>query len=380
MDGQYGKNSGRARGVVISCVLLALLLAAAWYWFSRRPAQQATEHPSPAQPAPTAETASGAPSQPEKITQSIPSPTVIDLDNLKSDAQTQSLMDRRKQQYGVNAGVDAIVKADESIKVGGITIPMSEILEKIRLKKGDVIEKDLAETPQQRDARLRRLLYKRLDQAEEEYHRLEKKLSDEDIRSNPELYDKYSQRLAQLKKTLELYGQLKALNTRIDKARQQIEGLSGAEREAAMARLKSMLDERKALEAQLKALVIPSEGVEAYGIYVVRPGDNIWNIHFLFLKDYFARKGITLSPQSDEPDPQGYSSGVGKILKFSENMVYIYNIRQHKLDVNLDLIHPRSKIVVFNMAEALSLLDQIDYRNVKQIKFDGETLWIPAEQ
>ncbi len=61
-------------------------------------------------------------------------------------------------------------------------------------------------------------------------------------------------------------------------------------------------------------------------------------------------------------------------------MVYIYNIRQHKLDVNLNLIHPRSKIVVFNMAEALSLLDQIDYRNVKHIRFDGETLWIPAEQ
>jgi hypothetical protein len=374
------KNSGRARGVVIVCLLLVLLLTAAWYWFNRRSVGQSETNPPSVQSSTTEKTPSGAKTQPQKITQSIPSPKVIDLDNLKNDAKTQALMDQRKQEYGVNAGVDAIVKPDESITVGGITVPMSEILEKIRIKKGDVIEKNIEETPEQRETRLRELFYKRLAQAEKEYHRLEKQLNNPDIRSNPELYEKYSRRLAKLKKTMELYDRLKALNTSIDTARRQLEDLSGAEREAAMVRLKSMLAEKKTLENELKSLVMPSGGVEAYGIYVVRPGDNIWNIHFLFLKDYFARKGITLSPQSDEPDRRGYSSGVGKILKFSETMVYIYNIRQHKLDVDLNLIHPRSKIVVFNMAEALSLLDQIDYRNVKQIKFDGETLWIPAEQ
>ena len=380
MDGRYRKDSGRARGVVIVCLLLVLLLAAAWYWFNRTPPGPSGENPTSPQPATAGKTTGGANTQPQKITQSIPSPKVIDLDNLKNDARTQALMDRRKREYGVNAGVDAIVKPDESITVGGITIPMSEILNKIRIKKGEKNKKNLEETPEQREARLKKLFYKRLAQAEEEYHRLEKTLANPDIRNNPDLYDKYTRRLGRLKKTMGLYDRLKELNTRIDTARREIEGLSGAEREAAMVRLQSMLDEKKALEKQLKSLVMPSGGVEAYGIYVVRPGDNIWNIHFLFLKDYFARRGITLSPRSDEPDRRGYSSGVGKILKFSETMVYIYNIRQHKLDVDLNLIHPRSKIVIFNMAEALSLLDQIDYRNVKQIKFDGETLWIPAEQ
>ncbi len=380
MEGQYRSDSGRVRGLVIFIVLVLLLLTGAWYWYSRRNVSHQAAAPAP-QPQATAQKQAGAAApQPQKITQPVPSPAVVDLDNLQNDAAARSLMERRKQQYGVGAGVDAIVKSDESIKLGGITIPMNEILEKIRLKKGDVIEKSLDETPEQRQARLRKLLYKRLAQTEETYHRLKEQLAAVDVGSNPQLHEKLSRRLAELEKAMELYDRLKTLNARIDALREEIESLSGSAREAARAKLKALLEKRESLEAELRKRVMPSDGVQAYGIYVVRPGDNIWNIHFLFLRDYFARKGITLSPRSDEPDRRGYSSGVGKILKFSEKMVYIYNIRQHKLDVNLNLIHPRSKIVVFNMAEALSLLDQIDYRNVKHIRFDGETLWIPAEQ
>jgi len=368
MDRQYRKTPSRTLWLVIALVVLGSLLAAAmWFWFKKQDAQL------PAADKPTTETS--------KVTKPIASPKVIDLDNLKNNAQTQSLMERRKQEYGVQSGVDAIVKSDESITVGGITIPMSEILDKIRLKKGHVIEKDLNEAPDhQRDHRNRKLLYERLAKAEEAYRALEKKLTEPDIQNNPELYDQYSKRLAELKKIVELYQRLKALDARIDAHKQRLEGLAESEKTDAREHLNRLLDEKKKLEAQLKALVMPSGEVEAYGIYVVRPGDNIWNIHFVFLRDYFGHKGIALSQLSDEPDRQGFSSGVGKILKFSENMVYIYNIRQRKLDVNLNLIHPRSKIVVFNMGEAFSLLDQIDYRNVKQIKFDGETLWIPAEQ
>ena len=104
---------------------------------------------------------------------------------------------------------------------------------------------------------------------------------------------------------------------------------------------------------------------------------NIWNIHFTFLKDYFGLRGIQLSPREDEPDNQGISSGVGKLLKFSEKMVYIYNIRQRRIDVNLDLIHTLSKIVVFKMKQIFTLLDQIDYKHVNRIQFDGDTLWLP---
>jgi len=119
---------------------------------------------------------------------------------------------------------------------------------------------------------------------------------------------------------------------------------------------------------------------DAYGIYIVQAGDNIWNIHFQFLKDYFDHRGIALSPLADEPNRRGSSSGIGKLLKFSENMVYIYNVRERKIDVDLNLIHPLSKIVVFKMKQVFTLLDGIDYGRVNRIQFDGETLWIPANQ
>jgi hypothetical protein len=120
--------------------------------------------------------------------------------------------------------------------------------------------------------------------------------------------------------------------------------------------------------------------VQFFGIHVVQPGDNIWNIHFKFLKNYFENKGISLSPLADEPDQRGLSSGVGKLLKFSENIVYIYNVRERKLDMDLNIIQPLSKIVVYNMNQVFALLNQIDYNQVNHIHFDGETLWIPAEQ
>jgi hypothetical protein len=133
-------------------------------------------------------------------------------------------------------------------------------------------------------------------------------------------------------------------------------------------------------DLQEKVLEDDAAGTEVYGIHVVKPTDNIWNIHFRFLKDYFEKRGITLSPRSDEATTNGYSSGVGKILKFSENMVYVYNVRDHSLDIDLNLIHPLSKIIVFDMGRVFALLDQIDYENVNRIQFDGETLWVPAKQ
>jgi len=119
--------------------------------------------------------------------------------------------------------------------------------------------------------------------------------------------------------------------------------------------------------------------IRYFGIYIVKPGDNIWNIHFRLLQDYFNHKGIPLSPRADEPGQNGRSSGIGKILKFSENMVHIYNVREKRLDVDLNLIEPMSKIVIYNMEKVFSMLDQIDPEGVENIQFDGETLWIATE-
>ena len=120
--------------------------------------------------------------------------------------------------------------------------------------------------------------------------------------------------------------------------------------------------------------------IKEYGIYVVTPGDNIWNIHFNLLKDFYEYKGINVSSEADEPVDQGMSSGVGKILKFSETMVIIYNLIEKKVGSDIDLLDPLSKIVVYNMDEAFSLLQEINYENIDRIQFDGKTIWIPAKK
>lgn len=149
-------------------------------------------------------------------------------------------------------------------------------------------------------------------------------------------------------------------------------------------RMKKILDEVRLRRGEILEtdLVIGARGEESdeFGIYVVQPSDNIWDIHFKLLKDHYDHKGIQLSPLADEPDRLGYSSGVGKILKFSENLVHIYNLRERRLDSDLHLIHPLSKIVVYNMRRVFALLDRINYKDVNRIEFDGETLWLPAVQ
>ncbi len=208
---------------------------------------------------------------PEKIQVPSTAEPVIDYNRIEEDKELKALMQQRKAQYGIEKGVDIIAKSDESFKVGDSTVSMQEILDKIRLKSGDIVEKDL----ESRD-------------------------------------------------------------------------------------------------------VAKKEKIESFGIHVVQPGENIWNIHFTFLKDYFDHKGVQLSPLSDEPIKGGRSSGVGKILKFSEHTVYIYNIKERKLDVDLNLIFPLTKVVVYNMDQIFAFLDLIDYEHVNRIQFDGETLWMPA--
>jgi hypothetical protein len=215
----------------------------------------------------------GPPTSPEKKRMPIAPEKVIDYGKLKekSDESLTALMEERKAPYGIDKGVDMIVKPDESIKVGDQTVKMKKILDEVRLKQGEILEADL--------------------------------------------------------------------------------------------------------ETGVK-----QEQLDDYGIHVVEPGENIWAIHFKLLKDYFEHKGIQLAPLADEPSRHGFSSGVGKVLKFSEQMVYIYNLKEAKLDTNLNLIYPLSKIVVYNMRRVFSLLDRIDYKDVNRIEFDGETLWLPAVQ
>lgn len=119
-------------------------------------------------------------------------------------------------------------------------------------------------------------------------------------------------------------------------------------------------------------------GLTTYGIYVVQPRDNIWNIHFRMLKDYYIRKGLRLEETADEPEISGMSSGVGKILKFSETMVIIYNLKEKEVTADINIIDPLGKVVIYNMDEIFALLEQIDFNHVDKLRFDGSNIWIPV--
>ena len=69
---------------------------------------------------------------------------------------------------------------------------------------------------------------------------------------------------------------------------------------------------------------------------------------------------------------------MGKILKFAEGMVYIYNLRERRLAEDINIIQPMTKIIVFNMAKAIELIKQVSYEDIRKIQYDGETLWLPS--
>ena len=56
--------------------------------------------------------------------------------------------------------------------------------------------------------------------------------------------------------------------------------------------------------------------IKQYGIYVVKPCDNIWNIHFNILREYYGLKNIIMDMKADETDKMVLRSVVGKIIKF----------------------------------------------------------------
>ncbi len=296
------------KGVMMFAVIMTSILGGLWFWWKQPPDEKSISEKSVA-----AGRVSKKVELPEKV---------IDYGKLETDPRVKETMEQRKEQYGIDKGLDMVVKPDESLKIADSAVPMQEIIDKIQAKEGQVTEKDLVKKP--------------------------------DAASSAEA---------------------------------PAPAGSVAEKSAAETA------QNKPLKKKIFRMSIPPQGVsvssrasadtedtdQVYGIYVVRHGDNVWNIHFNFLKEYFKNKGVSLTSFADEPRA-GRSSGVGKILKFSEDMVYIYNLREHKLDVDLNIIHPLSKIVVFDLKRAFSMLNQLDCKTVSRVRFDGKTVWIPAAQ
>ena len=178
-ESNHEDYSNNVLGIVIACVLVTVIVVAGiiGYRFWQK------QDPKP-----------GVQKVIPKVIVPVKPQPVIDYNKLDEDQNLRELMQKRKAKYGLEKGVDIITKSDETVKIGESTVPMQEILDEIRLKLGDIIEKDLQS------------------------------------------------------------------------------GASGS-----------------------------GGPVKEFGIHVVQPGDNIWNLHFKFLKDYFDHKGVALSPWPMNP-------------------------------------------------------------------------------
>lgn len=117
--------------------------------------------------------------------------------------------------------------------------------------------------------------------------------------------------------------------------------------------------------------------VSAWGVHVVRPGENLWDIHYRLLREYLKSRGVDLPSGADRPDPQGFSSGVGKILKFAEHMVGVYNLKTGKMSTDLNLLEAGHKVVVFNLSEIFMELAKIDPHDLSGVMYDGRVLLFP---
>ena len=117
--------------------------------------------------------------------------------------------------------------------------------------------------------------------------------------------------------------------------------------------------------------------ISVWGVHVVRPGESLWSIHFRLLREYMAARGVDLGAKADQPTVEGYSSGVGKVLKFAEHMVGVYNTQTRDMSRNLNLLEPGRKVVVYNLTEIFAQLAKINPRDLSGVMYDGRVLFFP---
>lgn len=141
------------------------------------------------------------------------------------------------------------------------------------------------------------------------------------------------------------------------------------------------LEKKLVVESRGEILEKPLGGTQrkttAWGFHLVRAKENLWEIHFRLFKEFLASKGVKISDRADRPLPSGKSSGVGKILKFAEHMVGVYNLKTGHMSKNLNHLEPGSKLVVFNLSEIFSELSKIDPKDLSGIMYDGRVLLLP---
>ncbi len=123
-----------------------------------------------------------------------------------------------------------------------------------------------------------------------------------------------------------------------------------------------------------------NQQITAWGVHAVRPGESLWKIHYALLREYLAHRGQNLPAHADQPTRQGTSSGVGKVLKFAEHMVGVYNLKTGHMSRDLDLLESGEKVVVFNLSEIFDQLAQIQPQDLNGVMYDGRVLLFPQRE
>lgn len=106
-----------------------------------------------------------------------------------------------------------------------------------------------------------------------------------------------------------------------------------------------------------------------YGVRVVRPSENIWTIHYGIFREYMKRRGIEIAPAADRPLADGRSSGVGRLLKFMEHIVLVYNTETNRMVQDLHMIHPSIVIIFFNISDLFAAFDQLNSNTLLSLRY-----------
>jgi len=361
---EAAKNYSSRIWVWVVIIIVAAAIAAGLVWW-----RLSIEKPSPPPPvteAPAVETPT-PPAEPETETEALAEveSKVIDVTRSEEEPavpeeepvapkepETESVPDeelaaeqeRRKEEFGIEESLDAVVKGTETIKVGDEVVDMETITAQVRAQEGEVKEEPAT--------------------AEEPLISPEVQVTEEDL----------GEAVPSVTARIEEEGAVSTGEEAL--GREEIEeeriALAAPEEEPVLAE-----PEEEPVLAEIEeepVLGVPEEEAILYGIHVVRPGENLWNIHFAVLREYLGHHGLELAPTADEPGAEGRSSGVARILKYAEKMVYVYNVETGRLTDDLDVIQPNHKIVIFNLTRLDMLLRQLDLEKIKSIHFDGTDL------
>jgi hypothetical protein len=287
---------------------------------------------------------------------------LIDYEKIKeeSDKGLKELVLKRKKEFGVDKSVDMVVKSGEYIRVGKEIVPLDRILAQIEAQKKE--QKASAAAPSQ----LAKPDVERIPPEIREPHR--------------PMPAKPSQPATKLAAPSQLAKpDVKRIPPEIREPHRPMPAKPSQPATKLAAPSQPVRSDTERIPPEIREPHRPMPAKPAkrpasyYGVYVVRPGDNLWNIHFAFLREYFGSRDIRIPPDADEPQGSR-SSGIGRILKYAETMVHIFNLKTGKLSTNLNLLEPREKIVIFNLSALDKNLKPLTYKQIDTIHFDGRNL------